>query len=74
MSALYKIKKWVEKEQIAIDWEKLSCLEVESIERVCEKKRVSLPIENWKERQKLFASLLKKGFAKENIEEVLKRA
>lgn len=74
LSAFYKMRQWVEKEQLTVDWENLSSLEIKAIEKVCEKKRISLPVESWKERQKLFASLLKKGFAKESIEEVLKQS
>ncbi len=69
--ARQKWERWVEKEHLSLPKEKAQALETQAIYTLLQKKKVDYAILSWEEKKKLFLFLLRKGFAKEHIQEVL---
>jgi SOS response regulatory protein OraA/RecX len=73
--AFYKIKRWVDAESLLLDEGKIREAEKEAVRLYLQKKRVDLALlegrSGWKIRGQLLSSLLKRGFKRESIEDVL---
>lgn len=69
--AQQKIGRWVNREDCFLPVETIHELEKTAIQKVLEKKKVDYSVLSFPEKQKIFLFLLKRGFKKEHIQEVL---
>lgn len=69
--ALAKCKRWVDQGVITPSLDNVEALEKEAIQKVLEKKKVSLSSLDYKEKTKLFRFFLQRGFEARTIQQVL---
>ena len=71
VAALIKIKRWVDVEAVSLDLCKIKELEKEALLQYIQKKRIDVEVLSFNEKGKLYLVLMRRGFKRENIQDVL---